>query len=141
MIRYLLENLDLILCYFLLQALVESLLLSGGTPYANFKDLAYAWGRERNFHLVMTATVCERRGEIQRKKRCDVGKTLTEEQKQNLRDKRPHQESSAASNSPTAGGGKENGVVSKSSAAGGDKKNGTVAKKPRTSGVPSGSAV
>ena len=26
-------------------ALVEILLLSGGTPYANFKDLAHAWGR------------------------------------------------------------------------------------------------
>ena len=29
------------------QALVEILLLSGGTPYANFKDLAYGWGREK----------------------------------------------------------------------------------------------
>lgn len=68
------------------------MLLSGGTPYANFKDLAYAWGRERNFHLVLANTVCGRRGEMQRKKRSDTGKSLTEEQKQNLRNKRPRKE-------------------------------------------------
>ena len=37
----------------LLQALVEILLLSGGTPYANFKDLAYAWGREWDFIIFL----------------------------------------------------------------------------------------
>lgn len=72
-------------------------MLSGGTPYANFKDLAYAWGRERNFHLVLTNTVCERRGEIQRKKRSDTGKNLTEEKKQKLHIKRPRPDSSLAS--------------------------------------------
>ena len=33
-------------------ALVEILLLSGGTPYANFKDLAHAWGRYAFLHFV-----------------------------------------------------------------------------------------
>lgn len=76
------------------QAVVEILLLSGGCPYANFKDLAYAWGRERNFHQAVISTVFDRRGEIQRKKRSDTGVLLTEEQKQSLRDKRPKKESS-----------------------------------------------
>ncbi|GAX10652.1 hypothetical protein FisN_14Lh160 [Fistulifera solaris] len=92
-------------------ALVEILLLSGGTPYANFKDLAYAWGRERNFHLVLTGTVCERRGEIQRKKRSDTGKLLTEEQKQNLRNKRPRHESETESTVSTGGGNGADGTL------------------------------
>ena len=54
-------------------ALVEIMLLSGGTPHANFKDLAHAWGRERGFHQVLAASVCTRRGEVQRKKRSDAG--------------------------------------------------------------------
>ncbi len=86
-------------------------MLSGGTPYANFKDLAYAWGRERNFHLVLTGTVCERRGEIQRKKRSDTGKLLTEEQKQNLRNKRPRQESETESTVSTGGGNGVDGTL------------------------------
>ena len=55
-----------------LQALVEILLLSGGTPYANFKDLAHAWGREKGFHHVLVNNVCERRGEVERKRRSDA---------------------------------------------------------------------
>jgi hypothetical protein len=54
-------------------ALVEILLLSGGTPYANFKDLAHAWGREKGFHHVLSANVCQRRGEVTRKRRSDAG--------------------------------------------------------------------
>jgi hypothetical protein len=61
-------------------ALVEILLLSGGTPHANFRDLAHAWGRERGFHQVLAGSVCTRRGEVERKKRSDAGmgkKSLT----------------------------------------------------------------
>jgi hypothetical protein len=47
-------------------------LLSGGTPYANFRHLAHAWGRERGFHHVLVNTVCSRRGEVERKKRKDA---------------------------------------------------------------------
>jgi hypothetical protein len=69
------------------QALVEILLLSGGTPYANFKDLAHAWGREKGFHHLLATSVCERRGEVERKKRSDAGRTMTNEQRQLFRDK------------------------------------------------------
>lgn len=55
------------------QALVEVLLLSGGTPSANFCHLAHAWGRERGFHNVLITTVCQRRGDIERKRRSDAG--------------------------------------------------------------------
>jgi hypothetical protein len=57
-------------------ALVEILLLSGGTPYANFKDLAHAWGREKGFHHVLSANVCRRRGEVTRKRRSDAGNNI-----------------------------------------------------------------
>ena len=67
--------------------MVEILLLSGGTPYANFKDLAHAWGREKGFHHVLTSSVCERRGEVERKKRSDAGKILTEQERENFRKK------------------------------------------------------
>lgn len=56
------------------QCLIETMLLSGGTPYANFRDLAHAWGREMGFHHALTSTVCERRGEVDRKKRSELGK-------------------------------------------------------------------
>jgi hypothetical protein len=56
-------------------ALVEVLLLSGGTPYANFKDLAHGWGREKGFHNLLATSVCERRGEVERKKRSDYGQS------------------------------------------------------------------
>jgi hypothetical protein len=62
-------------------------LLSGGTPYANFKDLSYAWGREKGFHHLLATSVCERRGEVERKKRSDAGRTMTQEQRQVFRDK------------------------------------------------------
>ena len=56
-----------------LQALVEVLLISGGVPSANFKDLAHAWGREKGFHTVLVNAICERRGEVDRKRRTDAG--------------------------------------------------------------------
>ena len=55
-------------------ALVEILLLSGGTPNANFKDLAHAWGREKGFHNVLAFNVCQRGGATDRKRRSDAGK-------------------------------------------------------------------
>ena len=61
-------------------ALVEILLLSGGTPHADFKHLAYAWGRERGFHQILSSSVCTRRGEVERKKRSDAGKKQVKQQ-------------------------------------------------------------
>ena len=66
---------------------MEILLLSGGTPHANFKELAYAWGREKGFHHVLANSVCERRGEVERKKRSDAGKSMTDEEKIAFRSK------------------------------------------------------
>ena len=70
-----------------IQAMVEIMLLSGGTPYANFKELAFAWGREKGFHHVLANSVCERRGEVERKKRSDCGKSMTDDEKTLFRTK------------------------------------------------------
>jgi hypothetical protein len=50
-------------------AVVETLLLGGGTPYANFQNLAHGWGRTKGFHSALITNVCERRGDIIRKRR------------------------------------------------------------------------
>jgi hypothetical protein len=63
-------------------AMVEILLLSGGTPHANFRHLAHAWGREQGFHQVLVSSVCTRRGEVERKKRSDAGKKRKQQQQQ-----------------------------------------------------------
>ena len=67
--------------------MIEIMLLSGGTPYANFKELAFAWGREKGFHHVLANSVCERRGEVERKKRSDCGKAMTDDEKTLFRTK------------------------------------------------------
>jgi uncharacterized membrane protein len=59
--------------------------LSGGTPYANFQDLAHAWGREKGFHNLLASAVCARRGEVERKKRSDSGRTMTEAEREAFR--------------------------------------------------------
>ncbi|KAG7370174.1 hypothetical protein IV203_027920 [Nitzschia inconspicua] len=85
-------------------ALVEILLLSGGTPNANFKDLAHAWGREKGFHQVLASSVCERRGEVERKRRSDAGKILSASERENFRKKTKNaKESSAQETTPTTG--------------------------------------
>jgi hypothetical protein len=66
---------------------VEILLLSGGTPHANFKDLAHAWGREKGFHQVLAQSVCERRGEVDRKRRSDAGRTMTSTEREEFKRK------------------------------------------------------
>jgi hypothetical protein len=68
-------------------ALVEILLLSGGTPHANFKDLAHAWGREKGFHTIITNNVCQRKGEIERKRRSDVGRVLSTAEREAFKSK------------------------------------------------------
>jgi hypothetical protein len=86
------------------------LLLSGGTPYANFKDLAHAWGREKGFHHVLAGNVCDRRGEVERKRRSDAGKTLSSEQRESFRQKlKRSRSSSSVSDSGASGSGDEPG--------------------------------
>lgn len=62
-------------------------MLIAGIPNASHRDLAHAWGREKGFHNVLVSQVCERRGEIVRKKRSDKGRQLTEEQKASFKEK------------------------------------------------------
>jgi hypothetical protein len=61
-------------------------LLSGGTPYANFRHLAHAWGRDRGFHHVLVNTVCSRRGEVERKKRKDAKEPLSDSKRPRTHD-------------------------------------------------------
>jgi hypothetical protein len=62
-------------------ALVEIMLLSGGTPFVRFRDLAHAWGRDKGFHHVLANHVFERRGEVERKRRKDAKALLQEKEK------------------------------------------------------------
>ena len=61
------------------------MLLSGGVPSANFKDLSHAWGREKGFHTVLVNAICERRGEVDRKRRADAGSLKTSSQPKKAR--------------------------------------------------------
>lgn len=63
------------------------LLLLAGMSQANHKDLAHAWGREKGFHTVLCGQICDRGGEIGRKKRKDVGTKYSEEQRKSFRKK------------------------------------------------------
>ncbi|GKY94671.1 hypothetical protein MPSEU_000432500 [Mayamaea pseudoterrestris] len=47
---------------------MEILALSGN-PDASFRHLARAWGRDKGFHMVLAQFICERRGDVERKKR------------------------------------------------------------------------
>jgi hypothetical protein len=47
---------------------MEILALSGNAE-ASFRHLARAWGRDKGFHMVLTQFICERRGDVERKKR------------------------------------------------------------------------
>ncbi len=71
--------------------LFETMLITG-TTYANHqrttKDLAHAWGRERGFHTQLVHQMCARRGDLSRKRRSDVGKVVSEEDKARMKRKR-----------------------------------------------------
>jgi hypothetical protein len=47
---------------------MEILVLTGA-PNASFRHLARAWGRDKGFHMVLAQFICERHGDVQRKKR------------------------------------------------------------------------
>lgn len=57
---------------------MEILLLSG-TPGASFRHLARAWGRDKGFHMVLAQFICERRGNVERKKRPKTGNLKNDE--------------------------------------------------------------
>jgi hypothetical protein len=47
---------------------MEILILTG-VPGASFRHLARAWGRDKGFHMVLAQFICERHGDVERKKR------------------------------------------------------------------------
>jgi hypothetical protein len=47
---------------------MEILLLTG-TPESSFHHLARGWGRDKGFHMVLSQFICERHGDVERKKR------------------------------------------------------------------------
>ena len=47
---------------------MEILMLTG-VPGASFRHLARAWGRDKGFHMVLAQFICERHGDVERKKR------------------------------------------------------------------------
>eukprot|EP00536_Pseudo-nitzschia_multiseries_P015269 jgi/Psemu1/217378/e_gw1.849.20.1 len=47
---------------------MEILVLTG-VPGASFRHLARAWGRDKGFHMVLAQFICERHGNVERKKR------------------------------------------------------------------------
>lgn len=86
-------------------------MLSGGTPHANFKDLAHAWGREKGFHHVLTNLVCERRGEVERKRRSDVGKMLSPGQKAAFKEKLLKTRGKQSNNNDNSNNGSDNAAA------------------------------
>ncbi|CAB9512570.1 expressed unknown protein [Seminavis robusta] len=54
-------------------AVVETLLLGGGTPYASFQNLAHAWGCKKGFHSALIGAVCESKRDMIRKRRNELG--------------------------------------------------------------------
>ena len=54
---------------------LEICLLSG-CPKSSFRHLARSWGRDKGFHMVLAQFICERRGNVERKKRIK-GESLT----------------------------------------------------------------
>ena len=51
---------------------MEILILTGA-PGASFRHLARAWGRDKGFHMVLAQFICERQGDVERKKRRNAG--------------------------------------------------------------------
>jgi hypothetical protein len=47
---------------------IEILILSG-SPDASFRNLAWGWGRDKGFHIVLSQFICKRHGDVERKKR------------------------------------------------------------------------
>jgi len=58
---------------------MEICILSG-CPQASFRHLARAWGRDKGFHIVLATFICERRGNVERKKR-GKGENVTKKAK------------------------------------------------------------
>mmetsp|Transcript_5976 Transcript_5976/g.8694 ORF Transcript_5976/g.8694 Transcript_5976/m.8694 type:complete len:780 (+) Transcript_5976:48-2387(+) len=69
------------------QLVLLEIMLITGTMWSSNKDLAHAWGREKGFHNIIMNQVCNRRGELERKRRSDTGKVYSQDQKRNFKEK------------------------------------------------------
>lgn len=71
-------------------AVMEMALIAGTetgrlTQHRIAKILAHAWGREKGFHKLMVEKHCDRRGDLDRKKRVDAGLPMSQQKKANLK--------------------------------------------------------
>eukprot|EP00569_Conticribra_weissflogii_P006280 CAMPEP_0171343922 /NCGR_PEP_ID=MMETSP0878-20121228/18284_1 /TAXON_ID=67004 /ORGANISM="Thalassiosira weissflogii, Strain CCMP1336" /LENGTH=521 /DNA_ID=CAMNT_0011846979 /DNA_START=21 /DNA_END=1586 /DNA_ORIENTATION=- len=55
--------------------------------FRHHRNLAHAWGREKGFHKIILEQLCDRRGDLERKKRSDTGKKMTQERKRRPKEK------------------------------------------------------
>lgn len=55
----------------------HEILLLSGCPQSSFRHLARSWGRDKGFHMVLAQFICERRGNVERKKRVKGESSLT----------------------------------------------------------------
>eukprot|EP00978_Attheya_sp_CCMP212_P003842 scaffold8178_cov49-Attheya_sp.AAC.3 len=83
------------------QLVMFEILCISGTMWNSHKDLAHAWGREKGFHNILTGQVCERHGELERKKRSDVGKLYSTEEREAFKTKLKKAKSVNGTESPS----------------------------------------
>mmetsp|Transcript_17605 Transcript_17605/g.20376 ORF Transcript_17605/g.20376 Transcript_17605/m.20376 type:complete len:274 (+) Transcript_17605:97-918(+) len=72
------------------QLLMFETMLISGTVHNNIKSwkaFSHAWGRDKRFITNLVGQICERKGDMSRKNRSDMGKKLTESEKTRLREK------------------------------------------------------
>lgn len=55
----------------------HEILLLSGCPQSSFRHLARSWGRDKGFHMVLAQFICERRGNVERKKRVKGESSVT----------------------------------------------------------------
>jgi len=66
------------------QLIMFEIMLLSGTGWNATQELAHAWAREKGFHVSLANQICERKGEMERKKRSDIGRVYTAEQRANF---------------------------------------------------------
>jgi hypothetical protein len=64
---------------------MEICILSGNNQ-ASFRHLARAWGRDKGFHMVLAQFICERRGNVERKRRPRSGPKSEGEEEEEFMD-------------------------------------------------------
>ena len=92
-------NVNNINCLCLVGLIPAHLVVSSPMSFQLFQNFRLL--REKGFHHVLASSVCERRGEVERKRRSDAGRTLSAEEKQALRQKLKK------ARGPRAGGAKQ----------------------------------